>query len=387
MRILTVSDSDSFLKWATATFEEVPADWRVRHLVLDNVIAPSAAQVTAVRGGFPTERGGVRRLVELAGGSGPAGRRPDAIVLACTGPALEVVMSVLARSGALRARPGRPRPVLVGGLPGISYPANDLAIRHRRDLDLMLLHSHREVAAYAEVVGRLGGPELALATLPFLAEVRRGLASAAPVRDRRAVVFAAQSLVPAAPADRQRILTALERLPTELDPVVKVRAVAGERQAHNEAYPYQRLWAERPDHLRELDFRAGRMADALAGAYGFATVSSTAAIEAIAAGVPSLVLGDFGVSAELINLVFTDSGLIGTLDDLSAGRFRDPDPSWLRDNYFQPESDNTWRQRLETLVQQRSALPPVRFRGLGGLLPQARRFLRLLPDPRNRSAG
>lgn len=387
MRILTVSDSDSFLKWATATFEDAPADWRVRHLLLNNVIAPSAAQLAAVRGGWPTERGGVRRLVELAGGVGAAGaRRPDAIVLACTGPALEVVLSVLAHGGALRARPGRPRPVLVGGLPGISFPANDLAIRHRRDLDLMLLHSHREIEAYAEVVARIGGPELALATLPFLREVRRAAPGAVAPRGRE-VVFAAQSLVPREPADRQRILDALARLPAELDPVVKVRAVAGERQAHNEAYPYQRLWAERPDHLRQLDFRAGSMADALAGAYGFATVSSTAAIEAIAAGVPSLVLGDFGVSAELINLVFTDSGLIGSLDDLTAGRFFAPDPGWLRDNYFQPESDNTWRELLESLVQNRSDLPPIRYRRLGGAGTQARRFLRLLPDPRNRSAG
>lgn len=379
MRILTVSDSDSYLKWAVATLADAPPEWRVRHLVLDNVIAPSAGQLEAVRDGWPMERGGVRRLAELAGGR----RRPEVILLACTGPALEVAMSVLAHTGALRARAGDPRPVLVGGLPGISFPANDLAIRHRRDLDLMLLHSHREITAYTEVVSRLGGPELALASLPFL-DRARALAAERPGREPREVVFAAQSLVPAAPADRMRVLDALERVPESLVPVVKVRAVAGERQAHNEAHPYQQLWDERPDHLRTLEFRAGPMADALAAAYGFVTVSSTAAIEAIAAGVPSLVLGDFGVSAELINLVFADSGLIGTLDDLRAARFGDPDPDWLQQNYFHPEADNTWRERLESLVQQRSELPPVRYRRIGGALGQARRFLRMLPDPRRR---
>ena len=79
--------------------------------------------------------------------------------------------------------------------------------------------------------------------------------------------------------------------------------------------------------------------------------------------------------------------LLGSLDDLAAGRFFAPDPGWLRDNYFQPESDNTWRELLESLVQSRSDLPPIRYRRLGGAGTQARRFLRLLPDPRNRSAG
>ncbi|NNG18956.1 hypothetical protein HJ590_05090 [Naumannella sp. ID2617S] len=372
MRILTVSDSDSYLKWVVSTFEDAPADWRVRHLVLENVIAPSPAQVAAVQGGYPIQRGSVRRLLALAA------ERPEVIVLACTGPALEVALSVLAAGGALRPHPGRPRPVLVGGLPGISYPANDLAIRHRRHLDLMLLHSHREMAAYAEVVQRLraageSGPELALATLPYLREVAVG-------RGGSDVVFAAQSLVPALREDRVRVLDALAAVPPELNPVVKIRAVGGERQAHNEAYPYAELWQQRPRAgRREVEFRAGRMADALAEAYGFATVSSTAAIEAIAARVPLLILGDFGVGAEQINLVFADSGLVGDLDDLRTASFRHPEPDWLQQNYLHDPSENTWRGRLAALVATREELPPVRFRGFGSVPRRTRRFLRLVP--------
>ncbi|GAA3419482.1 DUF6716 putative glycosyltransferase [Streptosporangium vulgare] len=78
------------------------------------------------------------------------------------------------------------------------------------------------------------------------------------------------------------------------------------------------------------------MHEHLAHAAGFVTVSSTAALEAIAQKVPLLVLSDFGVGAEMINLVFEDSGLLGTLDDLSAGRFLDPDDAWCKVNYFHP---------------------------------------------------
>jgi hypothetical protein len=51
---------------------------------------------------------------------------------------------------------------------------------------------------------------------------------------------------------------------------------------------------------------------------GFATVSSTAALEAMAMDRPTL-----------INLVFQGSGCPGTLDDLRRGRLFQPDPDWL----------------------------------------------------------
>jgi hypothetical protein len=76
------------------------------------------------------------------------------------------------------------------------------------------------------------------------------------------------------------------------------------------------------------------MADQLVPGTALATVSSTAALEAIDAGLPVLVLSDFGVSDGMLNKVFEGSGLFGTLKDLTAGRFFHPEPGWLRENYF-----------------------------------------------------
>ena len=103
------------------------------------------------------------------------------------------------------------------------------------------------------------------------------------------------------------------------------------------------------------------MAAALNTARGLATVSSTAALEAMAAGVPVLIISDFGVSADLINLVFADSGCLGTLDDLRADRFAQPDPAWSTANYFHPASDNDWLAIIDRpgrRAGRRAAAPP-----------------------------
>lgn len=370
MRVLACADSDSYLKWALSLLAQAPADWQPAYAVLENVIAPSPAQIAAVASGAAVPRLSLTALVRRV-----ARERPEVVLLAMTGPALEVTMSALARGGVL----GAGRPVLAGGLPGISYPANALAVRHRRDMDLMVLHSHREVAAYGEVVDRHReanpdgrGPQVALATLPFLIDPPRA--------SGHEVVFAAQSLVPPEPAQRRSILAALARLPVEFTPVVKIRALPGERQAHNEAHPYARLW-ESMDQPRPIEFRAGSMAETLRYAGGFVTVSSTALLEAVAAKVPSLVLADFGVDEAMINVVFEGSGLLGTLADLQAGWFRRPDPGWLWENYFHDPADNDWIERLLALGHTRDAggLAPIDYHPMGSRRDRLRRRLRVSP--------
>jgi hypothetical protein len=131
--------------------------------------------------------------------------------------------------------------------------------------------------------------------------------------------------------------------------VVKLRALEYERQTHNERHHYQRLWREMGAPGR-LTFAAGSMHDQLTHAAGFVTVSSTAALEAVAMGVPSLVLSDFGVSAEMINVVFEGSDLLGTLEDLAKGDFRTASASWCAANYFHPAERNDWARLLTGLA-------------------------------------
>lgn len=141
------------------------------------------------------------------------------------------------------------RPVVVSGLPGMSIPAQRGALEGRRESDLLVLHSHREIRAFEALGDRIGMPvPTALATLPYartassadaLTRSRAGAvgtagavdavgagdasrgashdasrgAVAVAERERRGtdLVFAAQALVPAERHEREELVGILRR--------------------------------------------------------------------------------------------------------------------------------------------------------------------------------
>ncbi|WP_205315595.1 DUF6716 putative glycosyltransferase [Nonomuraea lactucae] len=366
MRVLAVADSDSYLKWAACLLGDLPSGCVTELAVVRTPITPSPQQIaaaveSAVTGAAAGALGAAAPGV-VAGAAG--GRplppvptvlsaralrrvaertRPDVVIVACTGPVVDVLVAEVFDGL-------RPRPVFVTGLPGISVPATEKAWQFRSGCDLFVVHSRREVAEFAEIAARLGGGgAVGLARLPFLRPRQDGR-DAGFAGDR--VVFATQAKVPREREERERILFALARLAErrpDLDVVVKLRAREDERQTHNERHHYQRLWRELGEPGR-IAFETGSMHEQLARAAGFVTVSSTAALEAIAQGVPSLVLSDFGVNAEMINLVFEGSGLLGTLDQLTEGGFRAADAAWCAANYFHPAGGDDWTGLLTAMA-------------------------------------
>ncbi|WP_344969077.1 DUF6716 putative glycosyltransferase [Streptosporangium fragile] len=368
-----MADSDSYLKWAACLLRDLPSGCDTELAVIRTPITPSEAQIHAAVAGSAADppvlsARALRRTAERF--------RPDAVLAACTGPVVDVLVGeVLAGL--------RPRPVFVSGLPGISIPATEKAWLFRSGCELFVLHSGREVEEFSAVGRRLGGGgEIGLARLPFL-HTREEVPVTGP---RNRVIFATQAKVPRRREERERILLTLAELAgrrPDLDVVVKLRALDTERQTHNERYHYQRLWQTlaadgrvRPDAVR---FAVGPMHEHLAHAAGFVTVSSTAALEAIAQRVPLLVLSDFGVGAEMINLVFEGSGLLGTLDDLALGRFRTPEDAWCKANYFHSGDESDWASRMVSLIgQARSGrLVPARSLLDGPEYAAARRRARL----------
>jgi hypothetical protein len=187
-------------------------------------------------------------------------------------------------------------------------------------------------------------------------------------------VFAAQAIVPRERFERVRVAELLVAA-AEADPsrrvVVKLRAAAGEKQTHREHDDYRDLLARiaRTRPLPEnLIVSTEPMARALDTAQGLMTVSSTAAIEAVARGVPVIALDTFGVSDQLINPVFVGSGLLAGESAVIARDFRHPDASWLVDNYFHDPSMDAWFDKLRSLVARRRAgtlapKPPLERRG------------------------
>ncbi len=93
--------------------------------------------------------------------SSSSGSGPEAVLLALRGPLVRVVAPVIGASG--------DRPVLVSGFPGLTIPAEPKAVIYREQVDLIVLHSRREVREFRANAEHLGVPvDLGLATLPFL---------------------------------------------------------------------------------------------------------------------------------------------------------------------------------------------------------------------------
>lgn len=376
-RVVGLVDTDSFAKWGAHLLADAPAHWQLELLVVDTPRSASPAQLRSAFRGLDDRLGhlasappaplGVDTLVDRLRAD-----PPDAVLVACIGPVAELVVDEVVR------RVPR-RPVLLTGLPGISYPAKWKGVFFRARADVFVLHSHREVRAY-RALASAGGiePAFALATLPFARSRRPGRhgGERGDERSRDAVVFAAQPSVPTDLEDRRRVvgwLVETARRHPEWRVVVKVRAAAGEHQTHREQWPYPELLPD--DRPANLVVESGPMAQHLDRAVALVTISSTAVLEAVARGVPALTLTDFGVSRALINEVFVDSGLEGDAVDLVEGRFGTVRPEWLHDNHFHPPAEDDWADRAEELMVLRDAgalaVRPAARRSGGGVLRRA----------------
>ncbi|WP_156464570.1 glycosyltransferase [Aeromicrobium sp. Root495] len=357
-RVLVVADSDSYVKYGAALAEQLPASWSVRIVVAAGNAVPSPRQLADAVAGTRfvgadvpvVGLGDLRRLLD--------GWRPDVVIAAARGYTVQATLSLVANTPQ--------RPVLVSGIAGVSIPVLPYGLGFRRSVDVFVTHSHHELAESQRVSRRVGIPiRFELGTLPYLAAAR---AVRPEPRGRRRIVFAAQALVPSSRRDRQWLVEKLAetaRQHPDVDVVVKVRARAGETQTHHEQVGYEELVStlreegRAPENLLVED---GPMRRHLEKASGFVTVSSTALLEAVAAGVPVLAIDDFGVGAAQINVVLEGSGVLAGAEELVAGRFRTPDPQWVHDNYFHHTADDTWADAVQGLLAVRAfeGLPPYR---------------------------
>lgn len=377
LRVVAIADADSFVKWSASLLTGI--DGIRRHMVLVRTpLTVSAEQERAALTGTSFTDADVTRLGFDEVHGWLTGHLPDVVVLSGRGPFVRLMARQIDRLVQ--------RPVVVSGLPGMSIPAQRGALEYRRESDLVVVHSHREervrrTRAAHRGAGTDGARDAAFATVPFaqkapdavtagvariaereLVGAAAGGVSGAALADRPEpvsparrsggtdLVFAAQALVPAARHEREQIAQIL-RLAADADPakrvVVKLRSRPGEAETHLERDAYADLLAARP---RNMVFSHEPMSTALSSAEGLVTVSSTAAIEALAQNVPVIALDTFGVHKSLLNTVFTGSGLLGGAEEVVGRRFRHPLAGWQRDNYFHPESHTNWWRCVEELV-------------------------------------
>lgn len=341
MRQLVIAATDSHLKWAAHMAGRVPATWDQRIVVLESAIGPSSRQIAAATAGTGLER------VESAtvGDLRAALRRcpVDSVLLACPGPFIAGIEATV-----LRAIDRRPATAAV--TPGIASPVRTRAMLARRDLDAVIVHSIAERVEHEAAFARLGVPTtVALARLPTLVA---GVRSEA--RERRPV-FVAQSEVPAEYTERRRLLRLLAAAYPD-GVVVHLRSLDGERTAHVERDAYPAIWSDLVGSGAVADgvveFVHGPMADWIARAPVVLTVSSTAALEAIAAGTPVGIVADLGMRSDLLNGVFAGSGLFVELERGPAAGDGRPREEWSRRHYFHDPGIDDWCDVLERIVDQ-----------------------------------
>ncbi|WP_101653381.1 DUF6716 putative glycosyltransferase [Brevibacterium ihuae] len=359
--VVAVSDSESYLKWAARTMDALGPGFDAQLWLMESPILPTGEQIRNALIGSSWEGREIPVIARRELEDELARIVPDVVLAAATGP---VVQQIYASAARLPRRPG-----LVSGLPGVGLPATSKGMRYRRIGDMFITHSHHERAEYEFVTQKVRVPvEVVVARLPLLSSVEPPDPQFDPADAPDRIVFATQAKVPVERADRIRILLALaeyRRRHPESEVIVKVRSRPGEQETHHEEFTYLALIDELVADGRlaegELTTAVGAMSLFLTPGSALVTVSSTAALEAIDRGLPTLILDDFGVSEKMLNLAFEDSGIIGSLADMVDGRIGFPTRDWLRQNYFQ--EPNTELVDAVTLLAVRSReeqLPDLR---------------------------
>lgn len=371
--LVSISDSESYLKWSASLLDQLREDFDVHVWLVDNPILPTDEQIThALAGsGFSSANVPVVKTSELK--VALENLRPDVILAAATGPVVQVTYSTAAF---LSHRPG-----LVSGLPGVGLPATSKGQRYRRLGDMFITHSAYEKERYEQVLADCRFPvEVVVARLPMLKSKKPPRARFTPGDIPTRLVFAPQAKVPVEKAQRERILLSLNQFARNFPDssvVVKMRSRPGEQETHHEEHSYTALLEDLEREGKvipgRLSVEVGPMSDFLEPGTALATVSSTAALESLDRGLATLIIADFGVNEDMLNEAFADSGIAQPLSDLERSDFRFPSEQWLTANYFQPFTDELSRA-LRLLAERARAqqLPDIRK----GALQQNYRGLR-----------
>jgi hypothetical protein len=239
----------------------------------------------------------------------------------------------MALEAAFAGRQG-PRPVLVTGFNGLVYEKFEEGLSWRIGYDLICLNGPRDLHAAESF---LHGTDARPGTFVLTGLGHQPAAPPPPAeRERPSLVFAEQVIVPNEVDDRVLLVEMLNRIAADnpdWDVVIRARTPAGTKTFHSNGTPLEMLASRIRRRSPNLVVTHRPLPELLAEARLFATVSSTALFEALRAGVPSIVVGDFGIRNHLGSHVFAGSGLVRRLSAIgSLSDFQTPEPkaAWLK---------------------------------------------------------
>jgi hypothetical protein len=347
-KLLVVATTDSYLKWAIGLRGALPDSWHSTIFIAKSLQNPSPRQISMALAGSGQDTVKAKHILSLA--KWVRREKPDAVLVAATGPFLVLLRWVLNASSQGR------RTKLISGSPGVAYHLIGEPLRARTTADLLLVASHAEYDRLGAAIKDLGAKaDLAIASLPFL----RGLKQIEHHDGPETIVFAPQPDMPKTREDREAILLGLsslkERFP-DLKIIIKLRATKKEPQTHFETFSYQQLATEL-DEKGEIaganfHFELGSVVDQMKNQNALLmTLSSTAALESIAMGNPTQIISDYGTLDSIATSVFENSGLMWKLEDFPLAKVQKPRKTWLEKNYFHDPQNDDWIEAIFAMCQ------------------------------------
>ena len=253
----------------------------------------------------------------------------DALVLGLDGQRTRETQLLLQNAWAGQTR----RPLLISAYPGILFRHQLEGMMDRSGVDLLCLNAESDAELYRQGCAALGieSGNALVTGLPILWSLRPRL----QVPDRASIVFFEQPSVPDNPIQRKYIcrqLAKLARAWPEHPVIFKPRTSRVEATLH-------RHHGEMATQIEKLSRRVPNLQISykpsltLLKQCGCAiTVSSTAAMEAMALGVSTRVVSDLGVNESLGNHYFLESGAVRAFEA-------------IRDDPFTPRHERTWLER------------------------------------------
>lgn len=312
-RVLALGTHDSFMRVAAVAgrmFEAEGATLAVAALDAGDGRQLSARQLRAA--GLP-DSVEMHRAQALVGSE--LFSTSDLLVAAVDGGrARELLLAMGARG------PGAPRPMVAIVSPGLALVERVTGFMSRAPADLVCFNCEDDAALYRAAAAEIG-LDASNAVVTGLLGLAPG--ARAPASGRPAIVFFEQPVIPARRAERAFLVAGLADLARRepgADVLVKLRHAPGESAHHATRHHLETLAEElfasaaRPENLVFTHEPADRLLDRAALV---ATVSSTVAVEAMARGVPTRVVSDFGVSEALGTDFFIGSGCLAPLSSLA----------------------------------------------------------------------
>ena len=257
------------------------------------------------------------------------------------------------------------RPRLISAYPGILFRFALEGMLDRSGADLLCLNSQQDLAAYQKGCHALGldSSNAVVTGLPIL----WGIHPRNEVPENPSIVFFEQPSIPVHPLQRRFLCEQLRDLAAAWPdhPVIfKPRTSSIEstlHRRHGEMASVIDTISRQQQNLK-LSFKP---ATQLLRKCGCAiTVSSTAALESMAMGISTRIVGDLGVTETLGNHFFAESGAIATFAAIRNNPFQVlHQDSWLKAQGWISDGDDRFIQALLDRLQ--TAPAPLQTNGLG----------------------